>query len=93
MSARWQDRAACRGEDPELFFDEDLVDVAAAICERCEVIEACRLFSRVATDGVWAGESRNQKGAGPSPTNEFFSTPGNDARRAKYAASKSSVSV
>lgn len=93
MSARWQDRAACRGEDPELFFQEDCVELAKAICARCPVIVQCRDFGRRSTAGVWGGESKDQKGAGPSLTNEYFSTPENDARRAKYAAGKGRTAV
>lgn len=69
---RWQDRAACRGHDPEIWFDEDRLERAVAICNTCPVIAECRDFGRRSTAGVWAGESREHKGARGSLTNEFL---------------------
>src|SRR5674476_1282387 len=44
----WRDRAACLGEDPELFFPigstgPELVQIeeAKAVCRRCEVVDSC----------------------------------------------------
>src|SRR5450756_1666654 len=44
----WRDRAACLGEDPELFFPigstgPALVQIeeAKAVCRRCEVVDSC----------------------------------------------------
>ncbi|MFC1415492.1 WhiB family transcriptional regulator [Streptacidiphilus cavernicola] len=44
----WRDRAACRAEDPELFFPVGTngsallqVEQAKAVCRRCPVLDAC----------------------------------------------------
>jgi len=51
----WRHRAACRDEDPELFFPIGntgpallQIEDAKAVCRRCDVIEQC---------GRWAFES------------------------------------
>jgi WhiB family redox-sensing transcriptional regulator len=60
----WRDRAACRAEDPELFFPVgtgaavlEQVHRAKRICARCEVREECLQLAvdsgRV--EGVWGG--------------------------------------
>jgi len=48
----WRHRAACRDEDPELFFPigtqgpaADQAEQAKAVCRRCQVIDEC---------GAWA---------------------------------------
>jgi WhiB family redox-sensing transcriptional regulator len=62
----WQDEAACRGEDPGLFFGADGEDEAAeltrtakakAICASCPVTAPCREFAMSAgiRDGIWGG--------------------------------------
>lgn len=61
----WHDRAACREEDPELFFptsvsgpDHDRqVSMAKAVCERCEVRYECLqdAIARQVKDGIWGG--------------------------------------
>lgn len=66
MSApRWQDRAACRGLDVELFFPERGDDGAGAIaiCARCDVREECLAFSMQigAREGVWGGTSERER--------------------------------
>lgn len=41
----WQDRAACRGTDPELFFADDFGTQMYAVvnyCGRCPVVAQCR---------------------------------------------------
>ncbi|MBF6399752.1 WhiB family transcriptional regulator [Nocardia cyriacigeorgica] len=55
----WQDRAACRGADPELWFpiNIDGAGAARAVCARCPVRAQCAAMadnSRT-TDGVFAG--------------------------------------
>jgi WhiB family redox-sensing transcriptional regulator len=63
VNRNWRDRAACRSEDPELFFPvgDDrpaLVQVAQAkvICTRCPVIEECLSFALVAVpEGIAGG--------------------------------------
>jgi len=68
----WRDRAACLGEDPELFFPEGntgpallQLEEAKAVCRRCEVAE---IFLRWALDsgqnaGVWGGMSEDERRA------------------------------
>ncbi|MFG2307274.1 WhiB family transcriptional regulator [Streptomyces sp. NPDC048566] len=60
----WRDAAACRTEDPELFFplgDDGLsrrqIDQARAVCHRCPVLNACASWAVVNAeyDGVWGG--------------------------------------
>jgi len=61
----WGLRAACRGEDPELFFpdpsDTAGISAAVAVCVRCPVTAECAAWatrSRV-TYGVFAGRFHN----------------------------------
>lgn len=87
MRARWQDRAACRGEDPELFFDKTRVNEAVAICRRCPVIHECGLSGKSVSDGVWGGVFRDQKaegGPGPSMTRDFLEEHGSEAGYARH---------
>lgn len=61
----WHDRAACREEDPELFFptatsgpDHDRqVTMAKSVCERCDVRHECLedAIARQIKDGIWGG--------------------------------------
>ena len=66
----WRDRAACRAEDPELFFPVGTagpalrqVEQARAVCRRCPVIEAClRWALTVGVDaGVWGGLTAEER--------------------------------
>jgi WhiB family transcriptional regulator, redox-sensing transcriptional regulator len=55
----WQERAACRGADVELFFsvDEEEQKQALELCTRCDVRAEC-LESAVANRemyGIWGG--------------------------------------
>jgi WhiB family redox-sensing transcriptional regulator len=65
--ARWQDRAACKGMDPTLFFGpehteavkekRDREEAAKAVCRTCPVNQEClehALESREAY-GIWGG--------------------------------------
>jgi WhiB family redox-sensing transcriptional regulator len=66
----WLSDAACRTENPELFFpagDSNLVGVAVMrakeICRRCPVATPCLEFA-LATDqkvGVWGGLSESER--------------------------------
>ncbi len=68
----WRHRAACRGQDPELFFPIGTtgpavtqVDQAKAVCRRCEVRGDC-LASAMLSDqdsGVWGGLSDDERRA------------------------------
>ena len=68
----WQDRAACKDSDPELFFasDGETLDArlarearAEAICATCPVTAACRMFamSMGHRDGIWGGREFGQR--------------------------------
>jgi WhiB family redox-sensing transcriptional regulator len=68
----WLRRAACVGEDPELFFPVGtegpaLRDVAAAkrVCAHCPVIEPCLDFALDigSTSGVWGGTCEEERDA------------------------------
>jgi len=72
----WRYSAACRGEDPELFFSPDGESPAArevreaqakAVCASCEVTGPCldfRLsFERQRDDDVWAGFDGDERSA------------------------------
>lgn len=77
-TTQWQARAACRGEDPELFFPLPAEDAkrarAKAICARCPVTVECMATANHQREkyGVWAGFERTDKGRpklphGPMP--------------------------
>ncbi|KAA2248688.1 WhiB family transcriptional regulator [Solihabitans fulvus] len=57
----WRDRAACRSEDPELFFPvggrDSLTNLALAICQPCPVLGECRreALETPIQDGIWGG--------------------------------------
>ncbi|GEC02911.1 transcriptional regulator WhiB [Streptomyces spinoverrucosus] len=68
----WLRRAACVGEDPELFFPVGttgpaLRDIAAAkrVCARCSVITQCLRYalSSGQTSGVWGGTGEHERAA------------------------------
>ena len=68
----WRDHAACRHEDPDLFFPIGTsgptllqTEQAKAVCRRCSVQEQCLRWA-VDTDqfiGVWGGTSENERRA------------------------------
>ncbi|MGW5537312.1 WhiB family transcriptional regulator [Streptomyces sp. NPDC004009] len=66
----WRDRAACVGEDPEIFFPlSDLMtpgaeaSLARAICRRCPVIIDCRTWAldHGEDDGIWGATTAAQR--------------------------------
>jgi WhiB family transcriptional regulator, redox-sensing transcriptional regulator len=70
----WRHRAACRNEDPELFFpvgeghtavNDAQVRSAKAVCRRCPVTVECRSFAATvnATQGVFGGMSAEERAA------------------------------
>ncbi|MEU0255338.1 WhiB family transcriptional regulator [Streptomyces sp. NPDC006184] len=68
----WRAWAACRGEDPELFFpiSEDgaslaQIEKARRICFRCAVVRECRAWAlrHREDDGVWGGLTARQRRA------------------------------
>lgn len=66
----WRTAAACRDEDPELFFPKGeggpwlfVIDEAKAVCRRCPAVEVClrwALEERI-EDGVWGGFSAPER--------------------------------
>lgn len=62
----WQDDAACKGMDADLFFPEvgeNATDTAKAVCRTCPVCAECleyALTERI-THGVWGGLSEKQR--------------------------------
>ena len=62
----WVLRAACRDEDPELWFSADLADSgrARAICAGCAVRGQCAAAAEANGElyGVWGGTDREQAG-------------------------------
>ena len=68
--ATWTDEAACRGEDPELFFPLGLghefsgqIRRAKAICGRCPVREDCLLTALGRPDryGIFGGLTEDER--------------------------------
>lgn len=68
----WMARAACRYEDPELFFPVSAKSAGAAqaaeardVCLACPVIEQCRDYAlRTRQDaGIWGGLTEEQRQA------------------------------
>ena len=68
----WRDRAACWGQEPELFFPDGntapallQTEEAKAICRRCEVAEACLQWAMETGQdtGVWGGQSEGERRA------------------------------
>lgn len=60
--ARWVDRAACTGQDPDLFFPVDQAATyteARAICAGCTVRQECLDWALAANEleGLWGGFS------------------------------------
>ena len=61
----WNDQAACRGLDPEIFYpvSEEEAAQAKAVCGQCAVQQAClehALRSRE-RDGGWGGATEKER--------------------------------
>ncbi|SEN92794.1 WhiB family transcriptional regulator [Actinacidiphila rubida] len=72
MVADWQNRAACRDEDPELFFPVGStgpavlkIEEAKAVCRRCPVMAQCRAWALESGQeaGIWGGLSEEERRA------------------------------
>ena len=78
MGWNWRDKAACLGEDPELFFPTGKkgapalaqIQEAKRVCGRCPVRRECRCAadtvingSPAGEDGVWGGSSADERAA------------------------------
>jgi WhiB family redox-sensing transcriptional regulator len=72
VNANWRGAAACKDEDPELFFPVGntgpallQIEEAKAVCRRCPVIERCLQwaleFGQI--EGVWGGLSEAERRA------------------------------
>ena len=66
----WHEYAACRGENPELFFPIGTtgpailqLQLAKAVCGRCPVRSLCLEWAMLARidDGVWGGLSEDER--------------------------------
>jgi WhiB family redox-sensing transcriptional regulator len=66
----WYEYAACRGEDPELFFPVgstgpaiEQLSKAKTVCGRCAVQSVCLEWAVLAgiADGVWGGRSEDER--------------------------------
>ncbi len=69
-AAGWRDKAACRTEDPNLFFpvgstgpDLLIIEQAKAVCRRCPVIGACQEWALETRQdsGIWGGLSEAER--------------------------------
>jgi hypothetical protein len=61
----WLERAACKGMDPDVFFDRD-PSLALSVCRRCPVKDECRADGDATEDlnntyGVRAGERASER--------------------------------
>ncbi|MFI6559687.1 WhiB family transcriptional regulator [Streptomyces sp. NPDC050534] len=68
----WRDRAACRSEDPDLFFPIGTsgpsllqTEQAKTVCRRCPVREECLRWALDTGEcmGVWGGTSEMERRA------------------------------
>ena len=68
----WRHRAACRDEDPELFFPAGTsgpallqVEQAKAVCRRCPVIGECLSWALATGQdhGIWGGATERERRA------------------------------
>lgn len=68
----WHQYAACRGENPELFFPVGTsglaiqqLSEAKTVCGRCAVRSVCLEWAVLAgiADGVWGGQSEDERRA------------------------------
>jgi WhiB family transcriptional regulator, redox-sensing transcriptional regulator len=65
-AVRWQNRAACRGVEVEIFFppDRDPIEtVAKEICRACTVREDCLEYclSHREEHGIWGGMTERER--------------------------------
>ena len=60
----WQEHAACRSADPDLFFPDSPHDVPAAaqlLCMTCPAFDACFTYGLTQRHGVWGGTSEAER--------------------------------
>ncbi len=65
LDMAWQDLAACRGADPDLFFPERGASTRTAkgICRECQVRAECLEFAIVSSEkfGIWGMMSERER--------------------------------
>lgn len=67
VSEEWKADAACRGQDPELWFplwgDHETADKAKAICNECPVKYECGeyAYNTKTYDGIWGGQTERER--------------------------------
>jgi WhiB family transcriptional regulator, redox-sensing transcriptional regulator len=65
MNAKWQQRAACRGLDAEIFYpsSDEEAEEAKAICAMCTVRQLCleQAIAHRERDGVWGGLTERER--------------------------------
>ena len=68
----WRELAACRDEDPELFFPigtgpaaDAQAERAKAVCRRCPVLEQCLTYALSSGQdaGIWGGLTEDERRA------------------------------
>lgn len=67
---QWRQRAACRDQDPDLFFPIgstgpalDQAERAKAVCARCEVCDQCLEWAQTTSQaaGIWGGKTEDER--------------------------------
>jgi len=70
LTTQWRCKAACIGQDVELFFPVgtsgpalDQIEQAKALCRRCDVIAECLQWALTNNQnvGVWGGMSEDER--------------------------------
>ena len=70
LVVEWRDLAACRGEDPTLFFPAgetgpaaDQIIAAKQICATCDVTEDCLAYAIETnqSSGIWGGLTEDER--------------------------------
>lgn len=63
--SRWQERANCRGLDPDLFYPNrgDSTQDAKRVCRACEVDQECLEYALANREklGIWGGMSERER--------------------------------
>lgn len=77
VAANWQDRAACRGVNTDLFYPISYwslagraqAEKALAYCRSCPVRDACRTDAEEHDErfGIWGGLTEEDRGWIPTP--------------------------
>lgn len=64
-AATWDDDAACRGLDTDLWFSRDVEGIAAAraVCARCLVRAECLAYAleHNIDGGIWGGRTEDER--------------------------------